>query len=140
MRCHASPRTPGLSHFCEGLGIRPLAQTEGDARRLLDREIARRKSIGMAEAEQKIYVGGPGPNSMQCRQRRVCLVGVHVSNRGEINAAFGDRFSDLPDRLDLWGGQAKPLEPIGASTSYGVVMKGIESGKQPGANCGSACG
>ena len=40
MRGHASPRTPGLRHFCEGLGVRPFAEAEGDTRRFLDREIA----------------------------------------------------------------------------------------------------
>ena len=101
MRRHAAPGPPGLSHFGERLGVRPFAQAEGDARRFLDREIAGRKRIGVTEAEQQVNVGSPRPNSMQCGERCVGLIGIHVSDCGEIDTAFGHRFADLPDRFDL---------------------------------------
>ena len=138
MRRHAAPGTPDLRHFCQRLGVRPLAQAEGDTRRFLDRQIAGRKRIGVTEAEQQVNVGGPRPNSMQRGERRVCLIGVHVSDCGEIDAAFSHRFADLPDRFDLRGREAEPFEFVGASPSYRIVMKRIEGGEQPGANCGGA--
>src|SRR5262249_15476445 len=140
MRCHAAPRTPDLRHFCESLGIRSLAQTESNPRRLLDREIPRGKCVSMAETEQKIDVGGPWPDSMQRGERPMGFVGVHVSDCSEINISFGDRLADFSDRFDLWRGQPKPFELIGAGTSYGVVMKGIESSEQPGSDCGCTRG
>ena len=101
MRRHATPGPPGLGHFGECLGVRALAQAEGDARGFLHGEIARRKRIGVAETEQQIDVGGPWPDSMQCRQRRMGLIGIHVADSGEIDMAFCDRLADLPDRFDL---------------------------------------
>jgi hypothetical protein len=59
MRCHASPWTPGLGHFRQSHCVRALAQTKGNASRLLDREIAGRKRIRMAETEQQINIGSP---------------------------------------------------------------------------------
>ena len=92
----------------------PLAQTEGDARGFLHREIAGRKGVGMAEAEQKINIGGPRPDAVQRDQRCVRRVGIHVADRVEVDLAFGDRLADFLDRLDLGGGQAEPPELVGA--------------------------
>ena len=88
MRRHAAPGPPGLGHFRERLGIGPLAQAEGDARGFLNREIAGRKRVGMAEAEQQIDVGGPRPDAMQRGERCMRLVGVHVADRREVDTAF----------------------------------------------------
>jgi len=129
MRSHASPRTPGLRHLCEGLGVRPFAETEGDARRLLDCEIAGRKRIGVAEAEQKINVGGPWSDSMQGGERCMGLIGLHGPDRGQIDTAPGDCFAELANRFDLWSRQTEPLEFVGTSQSHRVVVKWIESGK-----------
>ena len=43
MRRHAAPRPPGLGHLGQRLGVRPLAQAEGDARRIPARRGRRRE-------------------------------------------------------------------------------------------------
>src|SRR5882672_11173387 len=63
MRRHAAPGPPGLRKFRERLGVRPLTQAESDAGGFLNRQIASRERIGMAEAEQQIDVGGPRPDT-----------------------------------------------------------------------------
>src|SRR5262249_47259350 len=90
MGSHASLRPPGLGHFRQDLGIRPLAQTEGNPCRFLNREVARGKRIGMAETEQQINIGGPRADPMQRSECRMGLVRVHVPDCCEIDTAFGD--------------------------------------------------
>ena len=138
MRCHATPGPPGLSYFGECLGIRAFTQGEGDARKFLNREIARGKRIGVTEAEQQVDVGSPWADSMQCRERCMGLIGIHVTDCGEIDTAFGYRLADLPNRFDLGRGETQALELVDASPPNCVVMKWIEGGKQPGTNCGCA--
>ncbi len=140
MRRHAPPRPPGLRQFRERFGVRTLAQTEGDTRGLLHREIAGRKRVGVAEAEQQINIGGPRSNAVQCRQRSVRDVGVHIANAVKIDAALGDGFADFPDRLDLGRRQAESLELVDARAAHRVVMKWLEGGKQPVANRGGTRG
>ena len=47
-------------------------------RRFLQRKVARRPGIGMAEAEQQIDVGGPGADAVQRRERGMRIVGRHL--------------------------------------------------------------
>src|SRR5450759_5916701 len=134
MRRHAAPGPPGFGYFYKPLGVRPLAKPKRDARGLLHGEIARRKRIGMAEAEQQINIGGPRPDAVQRGERGVRQGGLHIADKGEIDLSFGDGFADLADRLEIGSREAEPLELAGARAAHRVVMKRIEGGKQPGAD------
>src|SRR5262245_63519164 len=137
---YAAPRAPGFCHSGESLRIRTLAQAERDPRGLLNRQIAGRECIRVAEAKQKINVGGPRTDTVQGRKRRVCFIGAHVADGGEINISVGDRLSDFPDRLDLRSRKAKALELIGARAAHGVMVKWLEGREQACADRGGTCG
>ena len=66
-----SPRrramAPALGQRDELLHARPRLKAVGDTRRLLQGEIAGREGVGMAEAEQQIDVGRPGPDALDRR-------------------------------------------------------------------------
>lgn len=140
MRRHAPPRPPSLRQFRERFGVRTLAQTEGDTRGLLHREIAGRKRVGVAEAEQQINIGGPRSDAMQCRECGVRDVGVHIANTVKIDAALGYGFADFPDRFDLGRRQAESLQFVDARAAHRVVMERLEGCKQPVANRGGTRG
>ena len=63
-----------------------LRKFERDARGFLHGEIAGRKGVGMAEAEQQIDIGGPRPDAVQRGEQRVRGVGIHVADGVEIDA------------------------------------------------------
>jgi hypothetical protein len=65
---------------------------------------------------------------------------VHVADGREIDAAFGDRLSNFPDRLDLRCGETKTLELVDARAADRVVVKRIECGEQARTYCGCAGG
>ena len=75
-----------------------LAPRSGKAKYLvvfLHGEVAGRKGVGVAEAEQEIDVGSPRPDAVQRGERRVRRVGIHVADRGQIDVAFRDGFADF---------------------------------------------
>ena len=140
MRRHPAPGPPGLGELRQRLGVRPLAQAEGDARRFLHGEVAGRQGIGMAEAEQQINVGGPRPDAVQRGERGMRLVGLHGADARRDRCALGDGLADLLDRFDLRRRQAEPLELVGARAAHRVVMERIEGREQPGPDRGGAGG
>ena len=81
-----------------------------------------------------------GPTPCSAVSAACADVGVHIADRGQIDASLGDGLADLPDRLDLGRREAKPLELVGARPPHRVVMKRIEGGEQPGADRGGARG
>ena len=131
MRRHAAPGPPGLGHLGERLGVRPLAQAEGDARRFLHCEVAGGKSIGVAETEQQINVGAPRSDAVQRDEGCVRGVCVHVADGVEIDLAFSEGLADFTNGFDLGRGEAKPLELFVARFPHRIVMKRIEGRKQP---------
>ena len=76
-----APRSPGLGHRLQLFGRRPRFQVESDACRLLQRKIAGRPCIGMAEAGQQIYVGRPRADAVHGRECRVRLLGRDSPSR-----------------------------------------------------------
>ena len=97
MRRHASPWTPRLGHFRKRFCVRPLSQTEGNASRFLDGEIAGRKCVRVAETEQEINVGSPWTNAVKGGQGGMRLIGAHIADCREINPSSCDGLSDFPD-------------------------------------------
>ena len=69
MRRHTAPWPPGLGHLGERLGVRPLAQAEGDARGFLHRE------IGKAVAKGSIDLNAVG--DMDADAAHVALTALH---------------------------------------------------------------
>ena len=88
MRCHPAPRPPGLRTRDHLLGVGTRLQAEGNPRGFLQRQIARGKSVGMAEAEQQIDVGGPGADAVQRDQRITRVVGLHAAQSLKVDRAF----------------------------------------------------
>ena len=72
----ATQRPPRLRERLHLLHRRPRFQAEADPHRFLHSEIASRPRIAVTEAEQQINVGGPRPDAMQLRERRMRSVGV----------------------------------------------------------------
>jgi hypothetical protein len=140
MGSHPAPRPPFFAELRHRLGIGPLLQPEGEARRLLQGEIAGRPGVGVAEAEQEINVGGPGPDAMQRGQSGVCLVGFHGGDGVEIDMASGDGLADFLDGLDLRPRQTEPGQLVGAGQSHRVVVERIERREQPPPDRRGACG
>ena len=99
----ATQRPPRIRERLHLLHRRPRFQAEADPHRFLHSEIASRPRIAVTEAEQQINVGGPRPDAMQLRERRMRSVGVFFRKHIEIEA-FGTQFArDELQRLDLRG-------------------------------------
>jgi hypothetical protein len=64
----------------------------------------------MAEAEQKIDVGGPGPDAMNCGERGMSLVRRLLDQRGKIELAAIDGFCDGLERANFRRGEAGARE------------------------------
>src|SRR5262249_21041409 len=128
MRRHPAPRPPWLRERDHLLRGRPRLHREDEPRRLLQREIAGRPGIGMAEAEQEIDVGAPGADAVEGRERAVGVVGLHRGERIEIDLALGDRRAERLHGPDLRLRQAEPRELGGARAPHRVVVKRIEGG------------
>ena len=77
----------------------------------LEREVAGRPCVGMAEAEQEIDVGRPGPDPVQGGQPRAGLLSLHRADGGEIDLAPGDGFADRLHRPYLGLRQPQPGQP-----------------------------
>ena len=85
---------------------------------------------------KQINIGGPRADAMQRGQRGVRDVGIHIADRVRDRCGPGRR--PLPislDRFDFRRGKAKPLELVGARTAHRVMMKRLEGGEQPVADC-----
>ena len=83
-RADAPPRRARAARpraiFASALASGRLRKPKRDARGFLHGEIAGRKGVGMAEAEQQIDVGGPRADAVQRGERGVRLVGLHVAD------------------------------------------------------------
>src|SRR2546421_171404 len=66
MRRHSAPRAPRLGELDHLLGGRPPLEVESEPRRLLQGEVAGGPGVGVPETEQKIDVGGPWTDAVQC--------------------------------------------------------------------------
>ena len=65
--------------------------------------------------------------SVQCNERRVGRVGVHVTDCREVDAAFGNRLSNLADRFYLAPERPEPLEFFSAGLPHRIVMNGSKA-------------
>ena len=110
-------------------------------RRFLQGEIAGGPGVGMAEAEQKIDVGGPGPDAVNRGQRRMRLVGRHLDEAGQIEVAALDRLCDRLERADL-GRREAGAGKLGrrARAARRSWSNGSNAPLEPSPDRGCACG
>ena len=85
----------------------------------------------MAEAKEEINVGGPGTDAVQRGERGMGVVGFHLAKRSEVDLALGDGRADRLHGLDFRPRQPDPRQPLRPGAPHGVMMKGIEGGRQP---------
>jgi hypothetical protein len=110
---------------------RPLALPERDPRGLLKREVARGKRVRMADAEQQIDIRGPRSDTLDRDERGMRLFGRHVPERIEIDRAVAHGAGDRLEGADFRDGKPRPLQLGRACSEDRLVMKRIESGRQP---------
>jgi hypothetical protein len=119
---------------------RPPFQAEGQPRRLLQGKITGRPRVRMAKTEQEINVGGPWTDAMQRYERCMRRIGVHVSQRVDIDLAFAQRFADCLERPDLGPRQSDARKLFGTGAPYRLGIERIECrGKASPDRC-CACG
>ena len=129
-RRDAAPGAPGLGEHDRLLRRRPFRQREGEPRRLLQRKVAGRPGVGMAEAEQEVDVGRPRADAMDGAQRRVGRIRRQVGQRFAIELAARDRLRDLLERANFRRREAERSEPRGAGANEPLGGEGIV-GRQP---------
>src|SRR5687768_3868375 len=77
--------------------LRPGVETEGEARGFLDREVARRKNVRVAEREQQIDFGRPAPDALDRAQSVDRLFRLQMFEVFEVEPGV-QRQSRLADR------------------------------------------
>src|SRR5262249_61917131 len=85
----------------------------------------------MAEAEQKIDVGGPGPDAMNRGQRGMSLVRRFLDQRGKIEFAAIDGFCDRLERANFRRGEAGARESGRTRVQHRRVVERIEGLVEP---------
>ncbi len=103
-----------------------LPNVERQPRRFLQREVAGRPGIGMAEAEQQVDVGGPGPDAVQACQCGMRSIGRHRGEGIEIDLASCDGGGERFHGLDLGLREPEPRKLARPCAPQRVVMEGVE--------------
>ena len=80
-RRDAAQGPPALGDLFQLARVGPLLETERQPRRLLQREVAGGKRVGMAEAEQQEEIGGPRPDALDRDQRVMRRLGFERGER-----------------------------------------------------------
>ena len=99
----AAPRH-GRQHSARAaisFGVGRVLSASSRRSRLLQRQIAGGPDVGMAEAKQKVDVGGPGPDAVHRHQRGVRLVGGFLDQRGKIELAAVDGLGNGLERANF---------------------------------------
>ena len=106
LRRDPAPRPPALGQGDEVARLGTGLEAVGEPRRLLEGEVAGREGVGVAEAEQEVDVGGPGPDALHRDEEPMRLVGLALVQGVERQDAAQDRRRDRSQRPDLGAGQA----------------------------------
>ncbi len=94
----------------------------------------------MAEAGEKIDIGGPGADAMQRGQRGVGVVGGKVREAFEDKPLARDRTGDRFEGTDLGGGKAEPRQPRRSRAQQARGVERIECRGKPAPDRGGARG
>jgi hypothetical protein len=115
-------------HF---LGVRPRRQREGKACRFLQRQVARRPRVGVAEAGQEIDVGRPRPDAVDGRKGCVRVLGGERGKRGERQFAAIDGAGDRLQGADFRRRKPEPCQPRRADAQDGCRIERVKSRREP---------
>ena len=97
-RGDASERAPAFGDPLESRRVGAALEAQGELGGFLKREVAGRKGVRVAEAEQEENVRRPRPHALDRDQRLVGVLGVEIAEALEVEAALDLRLGDRPSQ------------------------------------------
>ena len=130
----ATPRTAASVPRSPPACARPVGSRARERfRRLLQREIAGGKGIGMAEAEQQEDIRGPGPIPLTATSAR-CASSAISAPRPQFEAVLGDRLRERAQGAHLGRRQAAAAQRVVVDGDQALGDERDQAGLEPREN------
>ena len=103
-----------------------LIEAEGEPGSFLKGQIPCRKDVGMTDAEEKIYLCGPGAYPANLRHRVDGVIGRHLSKSAKVEGALIDCFGNGPQCREFRARQARTHQCIGIGCQHRLRVEAIK--------------